>query len=103
MSVIFSLKGETGEFSASPNTNGAMYNPEYQEKRDYVSILFKQSFYSLPWVSVSFSSLDVDRSENMRVHVITTNVGLHGFTAYVNQWSGAVVHLAKVSWIACDL
>lgn len=95
--------GETGEFFAYPNTKGAIYNPEYQERREYFTITFKESFSSIPWVSVSFSKLDVDRSENVRTNIVTTNVYQAGFRAYVNQWSGAIVHEAKVSWIACNI
>ncbi|XP_028395027.1 uncharacterized protein LOC114519150 [Dendronephthya gigantea] len=62
---------------------------------------FPQPFSKKPSVSVSFSTLDVDKNYNIRVSCYAKDITTTSFNVRFSTWSTTRIYGVGISWIAC--
>ncbi|KAI1763812.1 hypothetical protein GGR53DRAFT_344542 [Hypoxylon sp. FL1150] len=63
-------------------------------------VTFSKQFQTVPNVTVSMKSADVNRYTNFRVRVYATDVDLEGFTVHADSWHDTKIYMCGVSWMA---
>jgi len=98
---VFAQSGiQSGKFTANASTEGYTLNKNSGDRSVSIEIAFPKPCETKPVIVLSVTSIDADKSTNVRYSVEAVSVSRDGFTIKVSTWSDSKIHGVTGQWIA---
>ena len=91
---------QAGRYSVNANSSGYTLDKSSGDRTYTVEVVFTKPFESRPQVVVTVSTVDAEKTTNVRYSVEATAVSRDGFTVKITTWGDSKLYGLGGSWIA---